>query len=475
MVDSPPSHQGFVALMRFGLGARGESDLAAAQSDPRGFLKAELGLPGIALLDPRADRGTTAALLQTLFADQQRIKMERDSKPAPAAAGTDMAAPAIPAAKPVAMQPNIEQQVFRAEALARFQRAAEAPSGLVERLVAFWSNHFCVSARKGQFVRMTCGAFEREAIRPHVLGRFADMLRAVEQHPTMLHYLDNQQSIGPTSKAGQNRKHGLNENLAREIMELHTMGVGSGYAQADVAALARMLTGWTVAGQEGRLGEPGTFAFNANAHEPGVHSLLGKAYPATGAGQGETALADIARHAATAKFIAAKFAGHFVADAPPPALVAQLAKVFASSDGDLRAMTLALLDSDEAWTLPLAKLRSPYEFLIASARSANRAPDSADPILNGLNLMGMPLWQPPGPNGWPDSVAAWASPEGMKQRLDVAAQIAARWKDIPKPGDLLQALAGDAASSETRQAIARAESRQQGMALLLMSPEFQRR
>ena len=482
---------GFIALSRFGYGARGDGDLAAAASDPAGFLKSELGQPGIALLDG-PDLQATAPLLQAMFADQERVKLERERKVADAATaakpatdgamGNDMAGAMQPPAmagaapaKPAPQPPSLEQQKFRAEALARFQRVTQARAGLVERLVAFWSNHFCVSARKGQFSRMTCGSFEREAIRPHVLGRFADMLKAVEQHPAMLHFLDNQQSVGPNSKAGQNRKAGLNENLAREIMELHTMGVGSGYTQADVTALARIITGWTVVGRDARLGPPGSFVFNANAHEPGDQSLLGKTYPAGGLGQGEAALADIARQPACGKFIVAKFIRHFIADSPPPALTERLAKSFRDSDGDLRVLTLALLDSKEAWDLPLTKLRNPYEFLIASSRMGSKVPDNADPGLNMLNLMGMPLWQVPGPNGWPDTVSEWASPEGMKQRLDMAAQIAGRWKDLPNPSDLLNVVAGNAASPETRQAVSRAESRQQGLALLLMSPELQRR
>ncbi len=182
-----------------------------------------------------------------------------------------------------------------------------------KQLVAFWSNHFCISANKGELARIWAGAFEREAIRPHVLGRFGDMLKAVEQHPAMLFFLDNQQSIGPESRAGLNRKRGLNENLAREIMELHTLGVHGGYTQEDVTSLARIITGWTFAGREGRLGSPGTFAFNANAHEPGPQKLLGKTYEDTGLGQGEAALADIAHHPSTARFVATKFVRHFVA------------------------------------------------------------------------------------------------------------------------------------------------------------------
>ncbi|HJZ20939.1 MAG TPA: DUF1800 family protein, partial [Bradyrhizobium sp.] len=286
---------------------------------------------------------------------------------------------------------------------------------------------------------------------------------------------DNQQSLGPDSRAGEARKRGLNENLAREIMELHTLGVGGGYSQEDVTSLARIITGWTFAGRQGQLGVPGSFVFNANAHQPGAQRLLGKIYEANGLAQGEAALADIARHPSTAKFIATKFARHFVADDPPPALVARLQDVFVTSDGDLKAMAVALLDSDEAWQAPLSKMRSPYEYLVATGRLLARIPDEPSRYLGGLNLLGQPLWSPAGPNGFPDTNAAWAAPEGMKLRLDISAQVASRVGDGIDPRDLLELVAADAASAETRRTIERAESRQQALALLLMSPEFQRR
>jgi uncharacterized protein (DUF1800 family) len=370
---------------------------------------------------------------------------------------------------------NVIQKTFRAEALARLQRAALADCGFAERLVAFWSNHFCISALKGPLARIWAGSFEREAIRPHVLGRFADMLKAVEQHPAMLFFLDNQQSLGPDSRAGLNRRRGLNENLAREIMELHTLGVGGGYIQEDVTSLARIITGWTFVGRQGILGAPGTFVFNANAHQPGPQLLLGKTYEATGVAQGEAALADIARHPSTAKFIATKFVRHFVADDPPPALVARVAETFTGTDGDLKALARALLDSDEAWAAPLTKMRSPYEYLVATGRLLARVPDDPGLYLNGLNVLGEPLWSPAGPNGFPDTNAAWAAPEGMKLRLDIAAQVALRVGNTVDPRDLLEFAVADAASADTRRTIERAESRQQALALLLMSPEFQRR
>jgi uncharacterized protein (DUF1800 family) len=298
---------------------------------------------------------------------------------------------------------------------------------------------------------------------------------AVEQHPAMLFFLDNQQSLGPESRAGENRKRGLNENLAREIMELHTLGVGGGYSQDDVTSLARIITGWSFAGRQGKLGTPGSFVFNADAHQPGPQRLLGKVYQDDGVAQGEAALADIARHPSTAQFIATKFARHFTSDDPPPALVARLREVFGTSDGDLGALAVALVDSDEAWQPPLTKMRSPYEYLVATGRLLARIPDEPSRYLGGLSVLGQPLWSPAGPNGFPDTNAAWAAPEGMKLRLDVAAQVASRLADNIDPRELLEMAAADAASPETRRTVERAESRQQALALLLMSPEFQRR
>jgi uncharacterized protein (DUF1800 family) len=291
----------------------------------------------------------------------------------------------------------------------------------------------------------------------------------------MLNFLDNAQSIGPDSKAGQNRNRGLNENLAREILELHTMGVGSGYSQNDVTQLARIITGWTIVGREGKLGEPGSFAFNANAHEPGPAILLGRVYAQEGLAQGEAALADIARQAAVATHIARKFARHFVADDPDPALVGRLAKTFRDSEGDLGALAQALVKDEAAWSAPPTKIRNPWEIVVAAQRAFNRPVGDAGPALNAMNLLGMPLWQPGGPNGFSDDTTAWASPEGLKMRLELAAQFARQTKDAPNPVSLLDDILGPGVSGETRDTVTRAESREQAFALLIMSPEFQRR
>ncbi|MBV9394568.1 MAG: DUF1800 family protein [Methylobacteriaceae bacterium] len=484
-------HAGFIALNRFGLGSRRDGDLAAAAADPRGFLRAELAKPGVALLEGE-NLPHTPVLLRSLYDQNERNRVARLSNemaeaaraevgPMPIAlsmteAGEAGAPAAMPPEKPKEPpKPPLQQQVFRTETIARLQRVISARPGFVERLVAFWTNHFCVSAVKGPFVRISAGAFERDAIRPYVLGRFRDMLQAVESHPAMLFYLDNQFSIGPNSTVGQRIGRGLNENLAREILELHTLGVNGGYSQADVTALARIITGWTFAGRVSQLGEPGTFVFNANAHEPGSQTVLGRPYDQEDVGKGRAALADIAKHPATAQHIAYKFARHFVADEPPPVLVERLAQTFRESDGDLKALALALLDAPEAWSAPATKIRNPQEFLYAAGRIVGRMPDDPGQFLGALNILGMPLWSAAGPNGYPDSVAAWANPEGMKVRLEICVRIADRWRDALNPLDLLDEIAGAAASPETRQAIARAESKQQGLALLLMSPEVQRR
>jgi uncharacterized protein (DUF1800 family) len=300
------------------------------------------------------------------------------------------------------------------------------------------------------------------------------MLQAVEQHPAMLVFLDNTISVGPRSRAGERRGRGLNENLAREILELHTLGVDGGYTQEDVAALARMITGWTIGDPEGRLGQTGAFVFNPNTHEPGAQQLLGKTYADDGVRQGQAALHDLARHPATARFIATKLSRHFVADAPPPELVDRLARVYIETDGDLRLLAAELVSADQAWTAAASKLRTPAEFTLATARLINVLPPRPQPLLNMMAQMGQPLWDPSGPNGFPDLSSAWASPNGMKARLDASTRIA-RATVVESPMTLLNEAFGAAASAPTRQAVARAESREQALALLLMSPEFQRR
>jgi uncharacterized protein (DUF1800 family) len=395
--------------------------------------------------------------------------MEASPPARPASAETPPASPQPPKAKPG----QVRREAFLSEAFARIQHATATEAAFLERLAMFWSNHFCVSANKGP-VRGIAGAYEREAIRPNVLGRFADMLLAVAQHPAMLVYLDNAQSIGPNSRAGINRGRGLNENLAREILELHTLGADGGYTQEDVTNLARILTGWTVGTLDSPAAEPGKFFFAPARHEPGDWTVLGKRYRDQGQLSGQAVLRDLAQHPATARHIARKLARHFIADDPPAAVVQKLETTFLGTGGDLGAVARALVEQPQAWAAPPAKVLPPYDFLVAAARGFALEAKPQE-VLRLATLLGQPLWRPPAPAGWPDSDGAWAGPSALRERLRVAEVAARQATRLADPRAVADDILGDAMGTPTRQAIARAETREQGLELLLMSPEFQRR
>jgi uncharacterized protein (DUF1800 family) len=473
-----------LALHRFGFGPVGDS-ISAIASDPRGALIADLDRPGAGQIAAVLPSGPESARQVFDFRAQQqaeqklaqRAKKEADANSASMgnssvsmsdAAST--AAPAIaPPPKPPNQPPPLPQQLLLSEAKVRFDAATTADIGFVERLVWFWSNHFCISADK---VVGIAGPYEREAIRPHVLGRFADLLLAVESHPAMLFYLDNVQSMGADSIAGINRDKGLNENLARETLELHTLGVRSGYTQADVTSFANVLTGWSwIAPSEPDHG--GEFAFVKRLHQPGDQMVLGKRYPDTGVDQGRAVLADLARHPATAQHVADKLARHFVADDPPPTLVAKLAKTFTTADGNLKEVAKTLVNADEAWVAQRQKLKPPAEWVAGVIRlSGAQAIIPIGRVMNAQATLGEPLWRPPEPNGYPDTEAAWI--DGVPHRIDIASEFAGR-AQAADPLALLGNTLGPLASADTRNTIARAESRAQALALLVMTPEFLRR
>ena len=353
-----------VAVTRFGLGAR-PGEIEAARADPRGFLKAQIRAEGAD--QPQGELGDSAqnlAVFEELRKERQR-QTEEDAKAVPGAL------------KQVRAQ---IRDLAIEEMAARGRLAATTPAAFRERWTLFWSNHFTVSATKGA-VAPIAGSFEREAIRPHVFGRFEDLLLASSQHPAMLLYLDQAASVGPNSRAaqaaaGRGRQVGLNENLAREIMELHTVGVTGGYSQADVTEFARALTGWSVgrananapARPQAQAEQPGAFLFREAAHEPGGRHVLGRAYDQDGYAQGRAVLTDLAASPATARHVARKIAIHFVADDPPPALVSRLEHSFTSSGGRLDKLAATLIDSPEAWTPQAAKFKTPYEFLVSTWR-----------------------------------------------------------------------------------------------------------
>ncbi len=479
-----PKMQAALALHRFGLGPR-PGGIDAIAADPRGAVLAELK-PGAGRIDDPDLLSSGEAAREAFEARQERRMARLAARTAPNAGGTpnkdmannDMANKEMvkPGAAPVTAKPGlpVPQQLYLAEAKARVDAGLQADIGLVERLVWFWSNHFCISADKGPGVRAMCGAYEREAIRPHVFGKFSDMLLAVETHPAMLIYLDNARSIGPDSIAGVRRGKGLNENLAREILELHTLGVRTGYSQDDVTNFAKVITGWTIVPLRQNLDKGGEFAFNPNMHQPGVQTVAGKTYPSSGIEQGRAVLLDLAHHPATAKHIATKLATHFVADQPPQPLVDRLGKRFLDTRGDLMEVIKALVTAPESWDAPRSKLKKPAEWTLAAMRACGLELHDVRRVVNTQNLLGEPLWRPASPKGFSDDSAAWL--DGLAERLDIANALARRiGNDLREPDAMVDAALGPLASAETRQTIKRAESRQQALALLLMAPEFQRR
>jgi uncharacterized protein (DUF1800 family) len=425
-----------LALTRFGMGAA-PGEAAGINADPRGWVLEQLSRP----VTPPELGGLPdhAATLRRMA----EIKAARKADPS--------------------LGKDEMRRLYVAEAAARTRAAITSPRPVVERLVRFWSNHFTVSAQRQQVAPIT-GAFEREAIRPHVLGRFHDMLRAVVRHPAMLAYLDNAQSIGPNSPAGQKRGKGLNENLAREILELHTLGVDGGYGQGDVEAFAGILTGWTI--------DPagGFFRYVPNRHEPGAKMLLGQRFEG-GEAEAERALLMLSRHASTARFIAVKMARHFVSDEPPPALVEALSRTFLESDGDLLALTRLLVTRGEAWSRPLDKMRSPDDLVIAALRLVGAEGEPDQRLIQVLALLGQPVWSAPSPAGWPDRAEGWMAPESLMRRLEWAKILSDR-----KGRGFSPALAGQviAAGPATRQALEGGQG-PEVLFLLLASREFQRR
>lgn len=359
---------------------------------------------------------------------------------------------------------------FENEAAYRQQMAITSDRPLVERLTDFWAGHFCISCSKGEDVRVLAGAYEREAIRPYVTGRFRDMLGAVMHHPAMLYYLDNQVSFGPNSRAGLKQKKGLNENLGRELMELHTVGVKAGYNQADVTNAARIITGWGIAGDKDP--QPGIFKFEPNRHEPGTFTVMGTAFAESGAAQGEALLDMLAAHPATAQHVAGKLVRHFIGDKASPALVQGVAKRFQETNGDLRETVIALVKAPEAWSAAPAKVIPPYDMAICCERilALNTDPKK---VVNFARVLGQPLWTPRSPNGFPDNDMAWAAPNALVKRFDYALQLSGQPKNPPEPMELASALFGPALKPDMQTAIKRAASRREALATIIMSPEIQ--
>ena len=477
--------QAAIAATRFGMGAR-PGEIKAAASDPRGWLKAQI----------RPDAAIIPA--DGLLSAKQVLEARQD-------AYVGMAPPGAPgqAALRTDAQQKIQQQVQREtreglqkEVEARSRHSATTADSFADRWLRFWANHFTVAARNAQIVGLV-GPFEREALRPHVFGRFSLLLGHASFHPGMLVYLDAARSIGPSTQAAERRDAGLNENLAREILELHTLGVGSGYTQADIIEFAKALTGWTVAGpQTARLAgmggqgrgqqqrgrqqaqlarQSGETIFVEALHEPGGRTVLGKSYGGPAQGQAATILDDLAHHPATAKHIAAKLVRHFVSDTPPASAIAKLETAFVKSEGDLSALANAVVDLDEAWSETPQKFKTPEELLVSAARAAGPQATFGGAQRQVYTSLAQQPFGAPSPAGWPDDTAFWSGSDAIKKRLEWANSVSRRMARGETPTQFLNRALGDIASEKTRQAVARAESAEQGFTIALMSPEFQRR
>ena len=461
--------QGEIAVLRFGLGAR-PGEIKQAAADPRGWLKSQLHGP----VTPASSVGLARAdqILRGYLASKAQRRELKKAAVSDGGAHGDAVNPVKEAYLPH----------YRAQVLARAQAATSTSRPFAERLTHFWSNHFAVSADKA-VVAGIAGTVENEAIRPHVCGRFRDMLMAVERHPAMIAFLDNQSSVGPNSRAAQvarrRRELGINENLAREIMELHTLGVNGGYTQRDVTAFAKVLSGWSIGGMHGHEGvenqEAGQFLFRDNLHEPGTQTLLGRRFSDDGVEQGDAVLHFLANHPSTARFIATKLVRHFVSDDPPAALVERVAAAYRASDGSLPAVYHALLHEDSAWDVTPRKFKTPDDLVFSTLRAFDAAPTDPQELLRSFEFLGQRPFTPGSPAGWPDASRNWDGSDALMHRIVWANGIAERFDHGTDPVIVCKDSLGSYARRETLASVRRAASASQALALMVMSPEFQRR
>ena len=367
---------------------------------------------------------------------------------------------------------------------ARLLRAVHSQRQLYEVMVDFWNNHFNIFAAKGADRWLTT-AYDRDTIRPHALGKFRDLLLATAQSPAMLFYLDNWLSVSPNGAiprlAANARRRGINENYAREIMELHTLGVDGGYTQQDVREVARCFTGWTLVRPRG----DAEFRFEPRLHDQGAKTVLGTRLAAGGGMDDGTKVIDLlARHPSTARFIATKLSRRFIADEPPASLVSRAAEAFRRSDGDIRTVIRSIVESPEFYSPEAyrAKVKKPLEYVASALRVTGADTKVTPQLLRYLGRMGEPLFLAQPPTGYPDAGASWVSPDMLLTRMNFATDLVGNrldgarvqstaWRDTQP---FVRLIAPDSLSSATRAALAETEG-PDALALLLATPEFQRR
>jgi uncharacterized protein (DUF1800 family) len=467
--------QAFIAASRFGFGAR-PGELKMIASDPRGWLLTQLHdspLPPPQLMELRSGVRRYTDYLEVQSQDSSaQLEFNR----------------------------IVSGTWLPADLNARTLAAINTNEPFRERLVHFWANHFAVSTAKGTLVQMTALPYETEAIRANLMGKFEKMVLATAQHPAMLVYLDNYLSYGPNSTAGRQLRRGLNENYARELLELHTLGVNGGYTQNDVTEAAKVLTGWSLmtrqsagipipnpAPQPPPQGAPATvpiygvrpapasaFLFQSTWAEPNAKFVLGKVYGPNGVQAGIDLITDLARHPSTARHIATKLARHFIADEPPTSAVDKLAKTFRDTGGDLREMAIALVNLPEAWETPLTKVKTPNDLVISTKRLLQLDLTGAT-ATNDLRTLGQLPWTVTSPAGWPDKGADWLGPSQMNLRLDWAANQGTRAPRTSNASNIAIEGYGPVISADSAFFIRNAASVADGVGLVVAAPEFQRR
>jgi uncharacterized protein (DUF1800 family) len=452
-----------LALNRFGMGARpGDADIVAA--DPVAWILKSADGRGVSAITGVPSGTERMAHIEALNKERREIReadaLARKSLPP----GTDPPPPARPVLRD-------EGMLMGDDLRAMLVAVCLSNEPVKDRLASFWSNQLTVSSMRGEVAALVV-PYENEAVRPMLGGLFSDMLMASFVHPAMMLYLDAAQSFGPDSPAGKRAHRSYNENYAREVMELHTMGASGGYAQEDIVELALALSGWTLER------ETGLVVFRADRHEPGERHLLGTAIPDAGSAQAGMALGLISSHPSTSARLCRRLASHFVADVPPQSLVSAMDHAWRASGGNLSVVYRALFSSPLAWNPSPGKFRSPWDFVVASARALGTGGDDAgaQAMLKHVRALGQPPFAAPSPQGYGDLEADWLTPDSIVQRINVAAAMASA--AAPSGIDALH-LSSDiidvSPASHTHDEIAMAPSPIEALALVLASPEFQRR
>jgi uncharacterized protein (DUF1800 family) len=449
------SIQASIATNRFGLGAK-PNEIAHATLDPKNWLLAQLNTKPLLKFDESLPNSAKIGIKLAQLRKEKRA-LKKQSK-------TNLSkTQSQPAGK------KYHRQIMRKLTTDTLKQSILSDNSLNWRLLDFFSNHFSVST-KSPIMAAIGPSLEREAIANNLLGKFEDMLLAVVKHPAMIIYLNNEKSFGENSRAGIKGK-GLNENLVREILELHTMGINSGYSQTDVIELAKGITGWSVA--RPKKDKHSGFKFRAYGHEPGARKLLNKTYKNNGLGQGEAMLLDLARRPETAAHLCNKLVSHFIQDIPEPKLVDKMVKTWMKTQGDIKQVIISMINAPESWQNTPQKFKTPREHLVSTYRALGKNKFNDRSLYSSLFNLGQKPLNAGSPTGYSDFQQDWNGASALMTRIDWASKISAKFNGDTK--SVMKSALGESISEHTKQMVTRAESKKQAATLLILSPEFIRR